>query len=597
MIRGGTSRVGRDIAVLIAFCLLITVPFINKAFHIDDPAFICAARAILDKPFEPYNFLISIPDRELRFFESMPHPPLVSYLIAVVMFVTGKIPEIPIHAAFIPFTILAVIAMYFLARRFTSEPLSSALLLTVSPAFMVNSHQAMSDIPMLTFWLAAIACYIYGTDHDDRKLIVISVLCINLASMTKYPGVLILPILMLHSLIQKHSLRRVLLIAASSLVALVLWSAHNWLVFGKIHILSILRQESYVWSINPSHELPHYVGRMIELTAHLGGAILVPGVLLFAIRNRMHLVQWSIAVPVAVASSIFSARTYSLGYQIGFAIFVASGVALLLLAISAGGGPTLRYVQKCARGGHGHEENDMKDDIFAFLWVVVVCLYLVAMPPFVAARYVLPLLPPIILLSVNALSRWSGSNRGWVNGVCATAIVLGLGVAVVVSIADFRYAAVYREFGRYVRTTYVAHASTVWVNGFWGFRYYLEVDGAKPLRNREVAAGDIVVTSRMATLFELSPEIEREKRLIEEIAYRDRFKVRSFNREAHAGFYSDLIGLLPYSYSGTELDRLSVYRVGGEGVPRESWRPGHEASQEAGIVTRSCRGIAVEGTS
>jgi len=589
--------VGRDIAVLIAFCLFITVPFIDKAFHIDDPAFICAARAILDKPFEPYNFLISLPEREFRFFESMPHPPLVSYLIAVVMFVTGKIPEIPIHVTFIPLTTLAAVAMYFLARRFTSHPLSSSVLLLTSPAFMVNSHQAMSDIPMLAFWLAAMACYIYGTDNNDRRLIVVSVVLINLASMTKYPGVLVLPILMVYSLMRRHSLRRILLTSVSSFVALGLWSIHNVLVMGKIHILSILRQESYVWSINPSLELSQYVSRIIEVVAHLGGAILVPIVLIFALRRRTQFVHWSVAILVAAASSIFAARAYPGGYKIGFAIFVASGVVLLLLAIGAGGGATLRYVQKCARGGRGHEENDVKDDIFAFLWVVVVCLYLVAMPPFVAARYVLPLLPPIILLSVNALSRWSGSNRGWVNGVCATAIVLGLGVAVVVSIADFRYAAIYREFGRYVRTTYVAHASTVWVNGFWGFRYYLEVDGAKPLRNREVAAGDIVVTSRMATLFELSPEIEREKRLIEEIAYRDRFKVRSFNREAHAGFYSDLIGLLPYSYSGAELDRLSVYRVGGEGVPRESWRPGHEASQKAGIVTRSCRGIAVEGTS
>lgn len=539
----------------------MTVPFVNKAFHIDDPAFLYAARGILEKPVEPYNFLIAVHDRELRFFENMPHPPLVPYLIALVMWITGRAHEAQIHLAFLPITILASVAMYFLARRFTSHPLASALLLITSPAFMVNSHQAMSDVPMLAFWLVAMACYIYGMDHFDTRWVIASVVFINLASMTKYPGILVLPILLLYSLIQKHSLGRVLMVVGSSLISLVLWSADNMLVFEKIHVLSILRQESYLPSLNPSHELSHYVSRMIEVMAHLGGAILVPIVLLFALRTRSYLLCLSIAVPLAVASSIFMARTYSLGYQVAFIFFVASGIGQVLWVVSVGGRALLKHVRSRARDSDDHKM--MKDDVFVLVWIWLVGLYLVVIPPFSAARYVLPVLPPIVILTVNGVSRWREANKRWMSRVWSMTILLTLAVSSVVAIADYRLASVYREFGRYVGSMYMARGARVWVDGFWGFRYYLEAKGARPLRSREVAPGDIVVTSSMATLFPLPPEIDRKKSVVEEVPYGDRFRVRSFNGEAHAGFYSDGWGLLPYSYSGSELDRLLIYRVGG----------------------------------
>ena len=74
----------------------------------------------------------------------------------------GDIREAPFHAAYILFSVIAALAMWSLARRFSPHPLWATLLFLAVPAFVVNGNSLESDLPFLAFWMAAVACFAAG---------------------------------------------------------------------------------------------------------------------------------------------------------------------------------------------------------------------------------------------------------------------------------------------------------------------------------------------------------------------------------------------------------------------------------------------------
>ena len=51
MLPGTTLRAR---ALVIGCVLVSTLPFVNKAFHIDDPAYVAVARNVLEDPLRPF---------------------------------------------------------------------------------------------------------------------------------------------------------------------------------------------------------------------------------------------------------------------------------------------------------------------------------------------------------------------------------------------------------------------------------------------------------------------------------------------------------------------------------------------------------------
>ena len=57
-----------------------------------------------------------------------PHPPLNAWILAGLLAMFGDVYEVPFHAAYIVFSLIAAIGMWSLARRFTDWPLGATLL-------------------------------------------------------------------------------------------------------------------------------------------------------------------------------------------------------------------------------------------------------------------------------------------------------------------------------------------------------------------------------------------------------------------------------------------------------------------------------------
>jgi len=71
-------------------------PFLNKAFHIDDPLFLWMAEQITRHPLDPYGFTVNWAGPPQPMWVAMQNPPLCSYFIAAVSALFGS-NEIALH--------------------------------------------------------------------------------------------------------------------------------------------------------------------------------------------------------------------------------------------------------------------------------------------------------------------------------------------------------------------------------------------------------------------------------------------------------------------------------------------------------------------
>src|ERR1051326_2115695 len=155
------------LAIATALALL---PFVNKAFTMDDPLFGWSAQWIADHPLDPYGFALNWYGRTQPMREVMQNPPLTSYALAAAATVTGW-NEPTLHVVFGLFAFAAVAGTWSLARRMTERPLLAALLTLAMPFFLVSATNVMSDVPMLACFVWALALWRRGLDENRDPLL------------------------------------------------------------------------------------------------------------------------------------------------------------------------------------------------------------------------------------------------------------------------------------------------------------------------------------------------------------------------------------------------------------------------------------------
>src|ERR1700677_1942916 len=111
----------RPLPTLCAFCLLSLVPFAGRPFHVDDPVFIWVAQHIVHHPGNFYGFDINWGRRDFPVSTVFLSPPLTSYYLAAASLLCGW-GEFQLHLAFLPFSVLTVIGLFFLSENFCNRP-------------------------------------------------------------------------------------------------------------------------------------------------------------------------------------------------------------------------------------------------------------------------------------------------------------------------------------------------------------------------------------------------------------------------------------------------------------------------------------------
>jgi hypothetical protein len=219
------ARVDRkSLWLLLALTVLLRLPFLNTPVQGDDHIYLTEAQHALIDPLHPNNVkYIFIGDEvDLR---GHSHPPGNAWFLAALLAIFGDVREIPFHAAYILFSVIAVAAMWSIARRFTDHPAWATLLFIAVPAFQVNGNSFESDLPFLAFWMAAIALFL------SRRPI-FAALCLAAATMMAYQALFLIPILAVYLWLFDRRNRAAWLILLTPPATFIAWQLFTRLTTG-----------------------------------------------------------------------------------------------------------------------------------------------------------------------------------------------------------------------------------------------------------------------------------------------------------------------------------------------------------------------------
>lgn len=209
-----------------AVVLAIRLPFLNQAIQGDDIYYLAGAQHAQIDPAHPlhtkYAFLGEMVD-----MRGHSHPPLNVWILGGLIAAVGDIREVPFHAAYVAFSLIAALSMLSLARRFSPRPVWAALWFVSIPAFVVNGNSLEADLPFLALWMAAIALFV-----SERKY-GWSALPMTLAAIAAYQAVFLIPILGVYNWLNHRRSRARWALLVAPVVAIASWQIFELLTTGR----------------------------------------------------------------------------------------------------------------------------------------------------------------------------------------------------------------------------------------------------------------------------------------------------------------------------------------------------------------------------
>jgi len=549
-----------NILIIILFSVVVSLPFVNKAYHVDDTIFLYIADQIANDPLRPYSFSVewgtqSGPGAYLM------DTPLVPYYTALISWIFYR-SETILHLSFIIFHIIAGLSFYFIAKKFIEWPLPATLILVATPTFLVNSQNLMLDVPMLSLFLLASALFLYGVDKGNHKLLFFGSLTAGFAYLAKPNAIIIIPLLLLYCFLKKK--QKYMFYQLIPVMFIILFSLHNYFIDGRLFIKDYI--PFLVGKKGSSFNV--FTAFIFSNLSYIGGATIFPLFFLypFLIKKRNFIfISLSIIIAAIVsvvlyqASSNFVSGKYTL-FQISlFFVFITSSIFFIILLIAENYNNIKSGIKSILGANNIYYNIDM---FFIFVWFVGVYILNSGLSGG-AVRYNTLFLPPLILSYFILLKKYKKQSRINMFKLSVLILVSTAFIGLIVAYADYDYANSYRDFVNKIPQAYKTESNIVHFSGSGGFQYYMIENGYRILLKKDNSPkkGDIVIKARLPSPRPISNELMQRMTLVETITYDGRIPVRTQNPKAHAGFYTYAGGLLPYSFSNSKLEHFDIYYV------------------------------------
>ncbi len=218
--------------IILALVLLIRLPFLNQAVSGDDVYYLAAAEHAQIDPAHPNHVHYIFEGRDVD-FRGYPHPPFNAWALAALIAIFGEVREIPFHAAYITFSLIAAFAMWSLAKRFSPQPLWATLLFLATPAFVINGNSFESDVPFLAFWLSGIALFVSAVDRHSTLRLAGAALLLAAASLAAPQVVLAIPILAIYIWLNARNYKLAWATVLTPFLATAAWQTFEFLTDGR----------------------------------------------------------------------------------------------------------------------------------------------------------------------------------------------------------------------------------------------------------------------------------------------------------------------------------------------------------------------------
>jgi hypothetical protein len=444
--------------ILLAFVCL--VPYLNKAYNIDDPWFLLEARQILKTPLQPMSFGICWSEPEICFRAGSLGPGsaqgLMGYLLVPVILAGGA--EWIAHLLQILLACLAVLAMVRLALRLGCHRVQAAfagVMLVGIPPFLSMASTAMPDVAALTLGLTGIERLLAWKDEQRWHQGAIASLTLGLAPYARPHLALLLPLGALW-LFQELQFRKAL--------AQLRRQAYLW--------TPILISASILISVNI---LTRDRGRAYESANLLVGPENIPRNLYAYLRYlsfpipfaavwvATHWRRWPVLIVLPGVPALMSILL------LPTSLAPAAHLAAALCALAA----LVHMIVHYARAGD-------RIGMLLGLWM------LIPVPAIVyehfPIKYMMAVVPAIVLILMRTLSTVHRSRALAAYGALVLACA---GYSCVLLRADNDFAECGRRAAAELIAPHVSAGEKVWYGGQWGFYWYAQEAGARISRPGE----------------------------------------------------------------------------------------------------------------
>ncbi len=521
-------------------------PFLAKPFNLDDPLFIWAAQQIQVHPGNPYGFEVNWFGIAEPMWSATQNPPLMSYYLALAAGIFGW-SEIGLHLAGLLPAVAVVLGTYRLAGHFCRRPQLAALAILVSPGFLVSSTTVMCDVAMLAGWVWAVVFWTEGLRQNRPVKLFWAGMLAALALLTKYNGICLLPLLAAYGLMEKRGVGRwlaFLLIPALALGASEWWTFH---LYGHPHFLA---SNQYATANQTAHGFSRLF-KVLNVLTFTGGGF---AVVLFCApclwgKRRLLLLTAGAALGVALAlAGGMMTKDYSwltgnlrVGAEIQIFIWTAGGVLVLVLALADIG-----------RNG------DSTKWLLAF-WVLGTFAFAALVYWMVNIRAILPMAPAVAILLARRLEQ----NQPALTAGMKCSLLAGAVLSLLLATADFQLASAAANSIKQIQVPSSARSGRLWFSGHWGFQYYLQLAGARPLGfvRSELKPGDFVIMPVQNSSGR--PARPKDSRLLEVVTTPVCPWLSTWNPRVGAGFYSTVGGPMPFVFGDIPPEVAYVYVLTG----------------------------------
>ncbi len=537
-------RVSRgSIAIVVLATAACLIPFASKALHIDDPLFLWAGEQIREHPGDFYGFTDNWYGRAEPAADVIKNPPGGAYLVALVLWLVGSA-EVALHLAFLLPALGVTLGTFFLAREFGADPLLASLAALFNPVFLISSTQIMCDVTMLCFWVWAVWFWLRGLASDRPFLLAVSGCLLAACALTKYFGVSLIPLLLLHGALRKRAPGRWMVALAIPVVLLGLYQALTAAMYGRGLLLDAVAYAGQ-FRLSPGRDL---FDKTLAGLAFTGGGL---SLLLFFVPRL-----WSrLAVGVAAAVLVTAALALPLAGSVGGLVLADDTGARwgASAQLSLFGLLGIGWIVLAIRDWRTAKDADAA---LLSLWLIGTFAFATFVNWSVNGRSVLPMVPAAGILLARQLAF---SGRAGLRIPVSAGLLLAALLALLPTWADFRLANSARDAAARISAAYGDRA-TVWFVGHWGFQLYMERAGARAIEMNRLAIepGDLLVSpSNNTNRFEFPAQALGPVTRIDETPTR---WVSTMSR-GRSGFYTDVWSALPFAFGAVPPEVYTVQPV------------------------------------
>lgn len=526
----------KQLVWLVLVVVAVLLPFLNRAFHVDDPLFVWMAEQITRHPLDPYGFKLNWAGFAQPMTDVMQNPPLCSYYIAAAASILGW-SEPALHAAFLLWAVISVLGTFLLARRFCPNPFAAALLTLFTPVFLISATTIMCDVMMLALWIWAIEFWLSALERKQQWRFLLSVLLISAAALTKYFAIALVPLLAAYTLVRD---RRFTLPLAWLLIPVAVLSNYDFCTEQRYGHALFSGAIGLSAAITSGTRLPRLANALIGLT-FIGGCFFT-AVFFWPLYSKRLLVSALFVFLVLAAGLRFfviswhylEAAEAPVWLEGGFFATVAVGILVLAVA--------------------DFMRRRNSEALLLLLWITGTFFFSSFLNWSVTGRTLLPAAPAVAILAIRQVGQWQSRRILYCLAGAAICTLL-------ITISDYRDADCDRVAAHYFQQHYSSAPRRLWFQGHSGFQYYMQKWGAIIYdRNApQVAPGDLVAGA--------FSDVQAYRFPDEQITMEERLRLRAFpflgvsTLGGGASFYSSFGGPLPWIVNNVPPHRYYCFIV------------------------------------